>query len=222
MRLIAGLPEGSRTSKLELAALTIVGVPRIALFGYAAAEVEATYRRTVELVERVGDKVQLFQGLRGLWNCIYDRADLTMPGTSPNGCARWPPNSRGRKRVVSAIARWARPALSLGRFADSIDAFEKCAAAAPRCRLTLDFASTANRRGSSAASMPDLRMRSPAISIARNGPIDEALAAAQRLDHPLTFAFAHHIAANVQYLLAKRRNARDLVPRHSALARNTT
>jgi class 3 adenylate cyclase/tetratricopeptide (TPR) repeat protein/type II secretory pathway predicted ATPase ExeA len=211
LRLIAGLPDGPERSKLELAALTIVGVPRIALFGYAAAEVEATYRRTVELVERVGDKVQLFQGLRGLWNCIYDRADLhNARDIAERLCAlaaeQPGPEARGLGyRALGAAC------FSLGRFADSIDAFEKCAAAG-------------------AALPPDAGLRehgeSPWIiggvyagfahAVAGNFDraqsfIDEALAAAQRLDHPLTFAFAHHIAANVRYFTGEAAECARLI-----------
>ena len=76
LRLIAGLPETPERTALELRSLTMIGVPRIALHGYSSSEVEASYRRIVELADRAGDKQQLFQGLRGLWNCIYDRADL--------------------------------------------------------------------------------------------------------------------------------------------------
>ena len=118
----AGAPE---QAALELRALAMVGVPRIALHGYAATEVEATYRRTVELAERAGDAAQLFQGLRGLWNCIYDRADLeNAHAIAERLCALALDHPAAEAQALAYRALGAA-CFSLGRLHDAIDAFEK-------------------------------------------------------------------------------------------------
>jgi class 3 adenylate cyclase/tetratricopeptide (TPR) repeat protein len=60
----------------ELEVLIALGVPQIAAQGYASDAVERTYSRARTLCERLGDQEHLFFVLRGLWNCVFDRADL--------------------------------------------------------------------------------------------------------------------------------------------------
>ena len=56
--------------------LIALGVPQIATEGYASDAVERTYSRARTLCERLGDQEHLFFVLRGLWNCVFDRANL--------------------------------------------------------------------------------------------------------------------------------------------------
>jgi predicted ATPase len=60
----------------ELEVLIALGVPQIAAQGYASDAVERTYSRARTLCERLGDQEHLFFVLRGLWNCVFDRANL--------------------------------------------------------------------------------------------------------------------------------------------------
>jgi class 3 adenylate cyclase/tetratricopeptide (TPR) repeat protein len=201
LRLIAALPEGPERGALELRALAMAGVPRIALHGYAAAEVAATYRRTVELAERTGDTVQLFQGLRGLWNCIYDRADLENAreiAERLSALALDHPAAEAQGLAYRALgASW----LSLGRVQKAIDAFEKGVEACA------DLPADAGLREHSESPLVISGVYAGfAHTIAGNfdrgrALIDDALAAARRIQNPLTLAFAYHIAANAQYLL---------------------
>ncbi|WP_422000556.1 ATP-binding protein [Reyranella sp.] len=201
LRLISSLPEGAERGALELRALAMIGVPRIALHGYAAASVEATYRRIVELAERVGDTAQLFQGLRGLWNCIYDRADIE--------------NAREVSERLCALARDALAAeaqslafralgasyLSLGRFAEAIDTFERGMEACAGLPIDAGF-----RDHSEAPLVINGVYAGFARTIAGDfdrgrALIEEGLAVARRIENPLTLAFAYHLAANTQFML---------------------
>ena len=137
LRLIAAVPEKLEQDALELRALAMIGVPRIALHGYASKEVEATYRRTVELAERTGDTAQLFQGLRGLWNCIYDRADLeNAREIAERLCARWRSITRKRKPRGWPIARWAPPVSASAGSRKPSTPSRRASRPAPACRPT--------------------------------------------------------------------------------------
>jgi class 3 adenylate cyclase/tetratricopeptide (TPR) repeat protein len=201
LHLIAALPEKLEQAALELRALAMVGVPRIALHGYASTEVEATYRRTVELAERTGDTAQLFQGLRGLWNCIYDRADLeNAREIAERLCTLALDHPEAEARGLAYRALGAA-CLSLGRLQDAIAAFEK---AVDAC-AGLPADAGLREHGESPLIIAGI-YAGFAHTIAGDFDrgqafIDRALAAVRRLRNPLSFAFAHHIAANTQYLL---------------------
>ena len=201
LRLIAALPEKLEQDALELRALAMIGVPRIALHGYASKEVEATYRRTVELAERTGDTAQLFQGLRGLWNCIYDRADLeNAREIAERLCALALDHPEAEAKGLAYRALGAA-CLSLGRLQEAIAAFEKgveaCAGLPADAGLREHGESPMIIAGVYAGFAHTIAGdfdRGQAF-------IDDALDAVRRLHNPLSFAFAHHIAANTQYLL---------------------
>jgi class 3 adenylate cyclase/tetratricopeptide (TPR) repeat protein len=201
LRLIAALPEKLEQAALELRALAMVGVPRIALHGYASTEVEATYRRTVELAERTGDTAQLFQALRGLWNCIYDRADLeNARAIAERLCALALDHPEPEAQGLAYRALGAA-CLSLGRLQDAIAAFEKAVEAC----AGLPADAGLREHGESPLIIAGI-YAGFAHTIAGDFDrgqafIDSALAAVRRLKNPLSFAFAHHIAANTQYLL---------------------
>jgi class 3 adenylate cyclase/tetratricopeptide (TPR) repeat protein len=210
LRLISALPEQAERGELELRASAMVGVPRIALHGYASAAVEATYRRTVELAERAGDTVQLFQGLRGLWNCIYDRADLeNAREIAERLCTLALDHPAAEARGLAYRALGAA-FLSLGQLQRAIDAFEKGVEAC----VDLPVDAGLREHGESPLVISGV-YAGFAHTIAGNFDrgqafVDEALAVARRLQNPLTFAFAHHIAANAQFLLGAPVECADL------------
>jgi class 3 adenylate cyclase/predicted ATPase len=70
------MPDGPERTRRELDLLTTMGPALIATKGYAAAEVESTYRRALELCQEMGDTPQQFSALHGLWFFHYLRAEL--------------------------------------------------------------------------------------------------------------------------------------------------
>jgi class 3 adenylate cyclase/predicted ATPase len=60
----------------ELALRIALGVPLIAAKGYAVPEVEENYARAMELSRHLDDKQNIFEATRGLWVCLFIRADL--------------------------------------------------------------------------------------------------------------------------------------------------
>jgi class 3 adenylate cyclase/tetratricopeptide (TPR) repeat protein len=199
LRLIAGLPETPERTALELRALTMIGVPRIALHGYSSSEVEANYRRIVELADRAGDKQQLFQGLRGLWNCIYDRADLENAKLIADRLCELAVDHPAPEARGLAFRALGGACLSLGRLAEAISAFESCAESCEGLAMDAgirDHGESPFVIGSVYAAF--------AHTVAGNFDqaqkfMDKALEAARAIGHPLTLSFALHIAANSYY-----------------------
>jgi class 3 adenylate cyclase/tetratricopeptide (TPR) repeat protein len=76
LKLVLSTVEGETRDRRELDVLIALGVPQIAAHGYSSAAVERTYSRARALCERLGDEEHLFFVLRGLWNCVFDRANL--------------------------------------------------------------------------------------------------------------------------------------------------
>ena len=77
LSLLATQPPGALRDERELALLKALGVPLIAVRGYASPEVEQVFRRALALCELLGLKDERrFAVLRGLWNCLYDRSEL--------------------------------------------------------------------------------------------------------------------------------------------------
>jgi class 3 adenylate cyclase/tetratricopeptide (TPR) repeat protein len=76
LKLVLSKTEGEPRDRKELDVLIALGVPQIATQGYASDAVERTYSRARTLCERLGDREHLFFVLRGLWNCVFDRANL--------------------------------------------------------------------------------------------------------------------------------------------------
>jgi predicted ATPase len=64
---LARLPETAERARRELDIRTALGPPLMALRGFAAPEVEQTYRRARELCDQVGETEHRFPTLWGLW-----------------------------------------------------------------------------------------------------------------------------------------------------------
>ena len=124
-----------------------------------------------------------------------------MPARSPNGSVRWRSITRKRKPRAWPIARWAPPVSASAGCREAIDAFEKgveaCAGLPADAGLREHGESPLIIAGVYAGFSHTIAGdfdRGQAF-------IDDALGAVRRLQNPLSFAFAHHIAANTQYLL---------------------
>jgi predicted ATPase len=76
LEVVRAMPDGPERGRRELDLLTALGPALIATKGYAAPEVESTYRRAVALCQELGDTPQQFSALHGLWYFHYLRAEL--------------------------------------------------------------------------------------------------------------------------------------------------
>jgi predicted ATPase len=80
------LPETTERTQTELAILLALGVPLMATKGYAAAEVEQTYRRARVLSQRMGETPHLFPVLGGLFAFYLVRGELGTARTLAEQC----------------------------------------------------------------------------------------------------------------------------------------
>ena len=69
-------PETTARDRQELVLQTTVGVPLIAVKGFAAPEVQGAYARAHQLCQQVDDTPQLFPALFGLWWFYEVKPDL--------------------------------------------------------------------------------------------------------------------------------------------------
>jgi predicted ATPase/DNA-binding winged helix-turn-helix (wHTH) protein len=74
--LLKTLPDSPERSQQELTLQTALGTVLTATKGYAAPEVEKAYTRARELCRQMGDAMQLFPVLYGLWGFYAVRAEL--------------------------------------------------------------------------------------------------------------------------------------------------
>ena len=73
--LLREMPEDADRDQREIALLTTLGPPLMAVRGQSAEEVEKVLCRAQELCTRLDDRDQLFKALRGLWRCHQARGD---------------------------------------------------------------------------------------------------------------------------------------------------
>ncbi len=71
------LLSGDKQTELKLELLIQLGPSLMAVESWASPEVEALYRESINLSQRLKDKENLFTSLRGLWGSNFLRGDLT-------------------------------------------------------------------------------------------------------------------------------------------------
>ena len=76
LEILKAQPETPARDRQELVLQTTVGVPLIAVKGFAAPEVQRAYARAHQLCQQVGDAPQLFPALFGLWWFYEVKPDL--------------------------------------------------------------------------------------------------------------------------------------------------
>jgi DNA-binding winged helix-turn-helix (wHTH) protein/predicted ATPase len=125
LELLEKLADTPARAHLELQLCVTLGVPLIAIEGYAAQEVGTIYTRARELCRQLGDTPEIFQVLWGLWSFYLLRADL--------GAAR-----EIAEEFLPLAKRFSHPGLAmrghvamettyihLGEFVHSVEHFEK-------------------------------------------------------------------------------------------------
>lgn len=76
LELITVLPDSPERARYELGLQIIFGAAMQVTRGYAALEVEQIHQRTYKLCQQVGEALQLFWTLEGLWAFYFLRANL--------------------------------------------------------------------------------------------------------------------------------------------------
>jgi DNA-binding winged helix-turn-helix (wHTH) protein/predicted ATPase len=193
---LESLPDTPERIQQALTLHLALGVPLLATKGYAAPEVEQTYRRAQELCQQQEDTPRLFSALRGLWDCSLVRAELLRAHTLV-------------KKLLDVAQHLQEPALLVEAhraLGTTLFFLGMPAAALPHLRQALAF-----YRPTQHAALTALYGMDPGITCqlyaastlwllgyAEQGrqSLDAAMTLAQEQAHPFSLAFTCNYAAN--------------------------
>jgi class 3 adenylate cyclase/tetratricopeptide (TPR) repeat protein len=200
LQLLIALPETPERTKHEIDIQLALGIPLIAVQGYASADTREAFSRARSLCLQLGNIPEYFQALYGLcmhfWMCAkHDKAlPLAEEFLSRARALSNPVLLMVAHRVMGSTL------LTIGDFQSSASHFEE----------TIKLSSSKGGQPLSGLYMVEPQVASllllswdlwllgfPQASLAR---VSEALALAQDLDHPYTIAFAHYMTSVVHLL----------------------
>lgn len=192
LSLLESLPDPAERATQELALQISLGTALTAIRGYTAPEVEQAYSRARELAQQMGDAVQLFPVLMGLWGFYFVRAEHA--------------TARELAEQLVRIADQA-PEADLHPHTGYVMGFTlfcigEYAAAVPHLELGIARYDPARHRAyqvqdSGVGCRTTLSWVLRSLGHADQGQqrLQEALELAERLEHPFSIAFAHGVAA---------------------------
>ena len=125
LELLNSLPETQERLKQELCLQLTLGVPLIAIEGYAAPNVGSAYSRARTLCQQLGETRNIFQVLWGLWAFHILRAELATACEIAEQFLRLAEQQPDPWIVIRGHASIEVTLLSLGEFAPAMDHFEK-------------------------------------------------------------------------------------------------
>ena len=125
LELLARLPDSPQRVQQQLRLQLTLGVPLIAIEGYAAPDIRTIYTRARELCRQLGDPPEISPVLWGLWSFYLLRAEL---GTARDIAEEFLPMAN--RLSYPGLAMRGHLAmeityLHLGEFVDSVEHFEK-------------------------------------------------------------------------------------------------
>jgi class 3 adenylate cyclase/predicted ATPase len=200
LQLLNVLPETPERTKQEIDIQLALGIPLIAVQGYASEETREAFSRARTLCLRLGNIPEYFQALYGLcmhsWMCAKHDEALPMAEEflSRSRALSDPVLLMVAHRVMGSTL------LTIGDFQSSVNHFEE----------TIKLSSGKGKQPLSGLYMVEPQVASllllswdlwilgrPHESLSR---VSEALALAQDLGHPYTLAFAHYMTSVVHLL----------------------
>src|SRR5215471_13271401 len=199
LQLLSVLPETPERIKQEIDIQLALGIPLIAVQGYAAAETREAFSRARTLCLRLGDIPEYFQALFGLWGNHW------MCGKNDEAL-RMADEFLSRSRALSdpvllmvAHRVMGSTLLTIGEFQSSKHHFEETIRLSISQKQSLYNLYMVEPQAASLLLLSwDLWFLGyPDQSLSR---VSEALALAQDLRHPYTAAFAHYMTSVVHLL----------------------
>ncbi len=200
LQLLNALPETPERTKQEIDVQLALGIPLIAVRGYASPEVQEAFLRARTLCMRLGDIPEYFQVLFGLWGHSW------MGGKNDEAlrmAEEFLSRSQGLSdpvRLMVAHRMMGSSFLTIGDFQSSANHFEE----------TIKLSRSRGKQPLYSLYMVEPQAASllllswdlwflgyPDQSLSR---VSEALALAQDLGHPYTVAFAHYMTSVVHLL----------------------
>jgi tetratricopeptide (TPR) repeat protein len=200
LRLVSTLPETPERIKQEIDIQLALGIPLIAVQGYASAETREAFSRAGALCLRLGDIPEYFQALFGSWGhcwmCGKNDEALLMAEEflSRSKALSDPVLVMVSHRVMGSTL------LTVGDFQSSANHFEETIRLSPNKgkQSLYNLYMVEPKAASLLLQSWDLWFLGyPDQSLSR---VSEALALAQELGHPYTVAFAHYMTSVVHLL----------------------
>ncbi len=200
LQLLNALPETPERTKQEIDIQLALGIPLIAVQGYASAETREAFSRARTLCVRLGNIPEYFQALFGLWGHSW------MCGKNDDAL-RMADEFLSRSRALSdpvplmvAHRVMGSTLLTIGDFQSSANHFEetiKLSISKEKQRLYSLYMVEPQAASLLLLSWDLWFLGYPDQSLSR---VSEALALAQELRHPYTIAFAHYMTSVVHLL----------------------
>ena len=200
LRLLNGLPETPERIKQEIDIQLALGIPLIAVQGYASAETRDAFSRARTLCLRLGNIPEYFQALFGLWGHSW-------MGGKNDDALRMADEFLSRSRALSdpvlpivAHRVMGSTLLTVGDFQSSANHFEETIRLSPSkgSQSLYNLYMVEPQAASLLLLSWDLWFLGyPDQSLSR---VSEALALAQELCHPYSIAFAHYMTSVVHLL----------------------
>jgi predicted ATPase/class 3 adenylate cyclase len=218
LEIIQQLPEGADRDRRELSLLYKMGPALIAIKGYAAAEVEASFRKALSLCQKTGDKKQEFSILQGLALIYFVHAALHKTQSISEQLVVL---AKTREDAGSALAANQLLGYALAMkgemeaaqpcFDRAISGYDFSLKTIYSNRMGADFAVGAY--GVKSWSLFALGYPQQSLDAA-----EQSLSLALRLRHPLSEAFAHVVKATVHILRGELPKARENAEAGAAMA----
>jgi len=200
LQLLDALPETPERIKQEIDIQLALGIPLIAVQGYASAETREAFSRARTLCLRLGNIPEYFQALFGLWGHSW-------MGGKNDDALRLADEFLSRSRALSepvplmvAHRVMGSTLLTIGEFQSSAEHFEE----------SIKLSTSKGKQPLSSLYMVEPQVASllllswdmwilgrPDGALSR---VSEALALAQDLGHPYTLTFAHYMTSVVHLL----------------------
>ncbi len=191
LELLKALPDAVERARQELGLQTLLGLSAASYRGYAAPEVEQTYRRARELCQQLGNTTDLFPVVRGLCTFYIVRDDQTTARELAEQCLRLAQESQRADYLMEGHTALGYTLGYLGEFEASLKQLEHCLTlyesqrGKPLAFLTPQDSGVACLTFSAfvlwLCGYPDQALRRT----------QDALTLAQQLEQPFNLAYAH-------------------------------
>jgi tetratricopeptide (TPR) repeat protein len=213
------MPETAESLSRRLDILIDLGPAFIMLHSAAAPEVEATYRRALALVDRLGDDSRRFPVLWGLWFVLYTRGSYPPALTAAEELLAMAQGGDDSGQLVEAHHAVWPTLLSMGRTAAAVPYMERGVALYERDRHAGQASLYAGHdpgaccRYQLGAARWLLGFPDRALAVTR-----DAMRLAEELKHPMTVTTTLWFMSWVQYQRGEREQAFESTKRQLALA----
>jgi class 3 adenylate cyclase/predicted ATPase len=197
LQILSALPDASERTKEEIAILLELGIPLIAVRGYAAAETREAFARARTLCLKLGNPPEYFQALFGLWGHSWmgGKNDEALAMANEFNARSWA--SADSVLLMMAHRIMGSTLLTIGEFKPSRLHFEE----------TIELSNITSKPPLYDRYMVEPQVASllllswdlwflgyPDQSLVR---VSEALSLARQLAQPYTIAFAHYMTSVV-------------------------